>query len=65
MKICPSPMQDQFIEILDGLGFRFGAYEIGKGKIRVQINGKTQLAKVENEVGINNPKHFSKAEKVG
>ncbi|MFT4892910.1 MAG: hypothetical protein ACI8Z7_000699 [Candidatus Nanohaloarchaea archaeon] len=65
MKICPSPMQDQFIEILDSLGFRFGAYEIGKGKIRIQMNGKTQLAKFENEVGINNPKHVLKAEKVG
>lgn len=65
MKIFPSPMQIQFIEVLDSLGFRFVAYEIGKDKIRVQMNGETQLAKFENEVGINNPKHFSKAKKVG
>lgn len=65
MKICPSPMQNQITGILDDLDFCYGAYEIGKGKIRVQMNGKTQLAKFKNEVGINNPKHISKAEKVG
>lgn len=64
MKICPSPMQNQLTDILDDLDFRYGAYEIGEGKIRVQMNGKTQLAKFKDEVGMMNSKHISKAEKL-
>ena len=64
MKICPSPMQKQLISILERLGFRFGVYKIGKGKVRIQLNGKGQLNKWIKEVGFSNKKHTKKNKKV-
>jgi hypothetical protein len=61
MKICPSPMQKQFVQILKRHGFVFGVYDIGKGKIRVQLNGKKELRKWYDLVGFSNPKHAKKA----
>lgn len=63
MKISPSPMQNQFVEILEKENFNFGNYDIGKGKVRIQMNGKTQLQKWLNEIGFANRKHLNKAEK--
>lgn len=60
MKICPSPMQSQFIDILKRSGFRFGVYQIGKGEVRIQLNGKEQLKKWFNEIGFSNQKHINK-----
>lgn len=60
MKICPSPMQDQIIKILNSYGFRFGVYNIGKGKVRIQLNGKSQLAKWIRIIGFNNSRHVNK-----
>ena len=61
MKISPSPMQHQFIEIIERLGFRFGVYNIGKGKVRIQMNGKKELKKWCELVGFSNIKHEDKA----
>ncbi|MCD4666923.1 hypothetical protein K8R47_03890 [archaeon] len=63
MKICPSPMQKQFIAIISKYKFRFGVYDIGKGKVRIQLNGKEQLKKWFNLVGFSNSKHMIKAKK--
>ena len=54
-------MQQQFIEILRKYQFRFGAYPIGKGEIRIQMNGKLQLNKWYDLVGFKNLKHVNKA----
>ena len=62
MKISPAPMQQQLIALLDLYGFRFGVYNIGKGKVRVQMNGKRQLEKWLAEIGFSNLKHLTKAE---
>ncbi len=64
MKISPAPMQKQFIEILKRNNFHFGAYEIGKGKVRVQLNGKIQLNKWVKKVGFSNSKHIKKSKMV-
>jgi len=64
MKISPSPMQKQLIEILENQKLRFGDYDIGKGKVRVQMNGKQQLRNWKAKIGFNNEKHLKKAEKV-
>ncbi|PSG99443.1 MAG: hypothetical protein BRC29_04980 [Nanohaloarchaea archaeon SW_7_43_1] len=63
-KICPSPMQNQLTKILESQGFNFGAYGIGKGKIRIQMNGKGQLAKFRDEIGFKNNKHVLKAQEI-
>ncbi len=60
MKISPSPMQFQFVEILKKYDFNFGVYNIGKGKVRIQINGKNQLKKWNELIGFNNVKHSRK-----
>ena len=60
MKVCPSPMQAQFIDILRKYDFNFGAYNIGKGKVRIQLNGKSQLNKWIKLVGFSNEKHIKK-----
>ncbi len=62
MKISPSPMQAQFIDILKRRGFHFGVYQIGKGKVRVQLNGRDSLRKWYDEIGFSNYKHLKKAE---
>ena len=60
MKICPAPMQEQFIRILENLGFRFGIYPLGRGKVRIQLNGKSQLEKWISLIGFSNKKHSRK-----
>ena len=61
IKICPSPMQKQIIDILNYYEFNFGVYKIGKGKVRIQLNGKKQLKKWVELVGFSNSKHLNKA----
>ncbi|MBD3303595.1 hypothetical protein GF343_00455 [Candidatus Woesearchaeota archaeon] len=63
MKISPSPMQKQLIDILEKRGFRFGVYDIGRGKVRVQMNGKTQLNKWLKLVNFHNQRHIEKVSK--
>lgn len=60
LKICPSPMQNQFIEILKKYNFKFGIYQVGKGEVRIQLNGKKQLQKWIELVGFSNEKHINK-----
>jgi len=61
LKISPSPMQTQLISLLDLFGFQFGVYQIGRGKVRVQLNGVSQLRKWIQEIGFSNEKHSEKA----
>ena len=61
IKISPSPMQQQFITIFNKYHFKFGVYNIGNGKIRIQLNGKEQLRKWLTLVGFSNEKHLIKS----
>lgn len=63
MKISPSPMQAQFTSILKRHKFHFGSYQIGKGKVRIQLNGKKQLRKWYDEIGFSNYRHLEKAKR--
>ncbi len=60
MKIMPSPMKNQFIELLGMYGFKFRVYDIGKGKMRIQMNGKKQLEKWNKEIGFSNIRNIKK-----
>lgn len=62
MKVSPSPMQNQFIAILQRYNFKFGAHPIGKGKVRIQLNGKKELKKWNTIIGFTNPKHQRKCD---
>jgi len=61
MKICPSPMQAQFIRILHEKNFKFGVYTIGKGKVRIQLNGKKQLQQWMTLIGFSNSQKLNRA----
>jgi hypothetical protein len=61
MKICPSPMQSQFIQILRDNGFKFKVYNLDKNKISVHICGKKGLSKWSSIVGFSNPKNIQRA----
>lgn len=60
MKVSPSPMQEQFIKILQKYDFNIGVYSIGKRKVRIQINGKKELRKWNKLIGFSNQKHQAK-----
>ena len=62
MKISPSPMQQQFISVIESNGFNLKVYSIGKGKVRVQMNGVSQMKKWFEIIGSSNPKHRTRAD---
>lgn len=64
IKISPSPMQKQVLEILRRRKFNVRVRKIGKKKINVGLNGKLQLKKWLRVVGFSNNKHIQRAEKV-
>ena len=64
LKICPLPMQNQVIDILNRNGFDFKVQNLDKGKIRIRLNGKKSLSKWMEIVGSNNPKHIAKMRKI-
>jgi hypothetical protein len=59
MKIMPSSMKEQFQKLLNLYGFKYGVYEIGRGEVRIQMNGKKQLEKWRKEIGFSNKKIFN------
>lgn len=61
IKISPCPMQKQVINVLERLDFKFGVYDIGDGKVRIQLNGLVQLEMWINLIGFSNLKHIRKA----
>ncbi len=64
MKICPSPMRNQLINILKENKFRFGAYSIDNNRTRLQMNGKKQVKKWLKEIGIRNNFQLEKMSRV-
>ncbi len=60
MKAMPSPLQKTLPKMLKRKKFRFGVYKIGNGNIRIQMNGKEQLAKWVWEIGLKNPNYIRK-----
>nr|MBI4157094.1 hypothetical protein [Candidatus Woesearchaeota archaeon] len=61
MKICPSPMQSQILKLLNEYNLNYNYYNIGKGKIRIQMNGKKALKIWTSKIGFSNSKHIEKA----
>jgi len=57
MKICPSPMQAQFIRILEENGFSPRVNDIGNGKVRIMLAGVKKLRKWNNTIGFSNKRN--------
>lgn len=60
IKISPSPMQNQIINIVTASGFNCNIYKLNKEKVRLQINGVKELKRWKRLVGSNNPKHIKR-----
>ena len=60
IKICPSPAQNQFIEIFKRLEIKHTVRKLDKEKIVLRINGKEQLRKWFKFIGSSNPIHIEK-----
>jgi len=57
-------MLKQVETLLRNHKFRYKSYDIGKGKKRIQINGKKELIKWHKIIGFSNPKHKNKYDKI-
>ena len=62
IKICPSPSQKQFIDILNYLKFNYRIQNLDKGKIRIRISGKKELKRWFDIVGSSNKLYIDRAE---
>lgn len=61
IKICPSPAQKQFVEILKELKFSYRLQNLDKDWIRIRISGKDELKRWFDVVGSANKIHLDKA----
>ncbi|MEW6721987.1 MAG: hypothetical protein AB1324_01875 [Candidatus Micrarchaeota archaeon] len=57
MKICPSPMQEQFIGILIQNGFKPQISKLEKGKVRVTLAGIGNLKRWNELIGFSNERN--------
>jgi hypothetical protein len=63
MKICPSPMQKQLIDILRNSGFQPRINDIGEGKKRIMLAGVRKLRKWHRLIGFSNDRNLIIAKK--
>ena len=61
MKICPSPMQSQFIQILTKYGFEPQINHLEKGKIRIALCGINKLKRWDSLIGFSNKRNITVA----
>ncbi len=64
LRICPSPMQEQVIEILERREFDFKVQKLDGGKIRVRLNGRKELGRWLRVVGTSNLKHVRRGKRI-
>ncbi len=58
MKICPSPMQQQLIEIMASNRFQPQVNHLERGKVRVVLAGKEKLRKWFDNIGFSNERNL-------
>lgn len=61
MRICPSPAQNQFIEILKDIRITYKIQKLDKGKIKIRISGRDELKKWFDIVGSSNNLYLERA----
>lgn len=59
MKISPSPMQNQIVNILQTNGFDPRVNNIGKGKKRIMLSGISKLKKWNKSIGFSNERNLN------
>lgn len=62
IKICPSPAQNQFIEIIDVLDIKYTVQKLDKNKIRIRVSGVKELKKWFEVVGSSNQDYIKRAQ---
>jgi len=63
IRISPSPMQNQFIDILKEHKINHKIQRLDGGKIKIRINGVKELSNWLEKVGSSNEQYLQKAEK--
>ncbi len=63
IRICPSPAQNQFREILENLGFNYKIQNHERGKIRIRISGIKELKKWFEIIGSSNQYYIQRAKR--
>jgi len=61
IRICPSPAQNQIINILKKNNFRFKVQSLDKGNIKIRISGEKELKNWFEKVGSSNPLYIERA----
>lgn len=61
IRICPSPAQNQVIEILKVNNFNYKIQNLERGKIKVRISGKKELKKWFEIIGSSNKLYIDRA----
>jgi hypothetical protein len=62
IRICPSPAQNQVINILKKNNFKFKIQFLDKGNIKIRISGEKELKNWFTKVGSSNPRYIKRAE---
>lgn len=63
IRICPSPAQNQFIRIIEHLGFIHKVQNLERGKIRIRISGVKELKKWFEIIGSSNSLYIKRAKR--
>lgn len=61
IRICPSPAQNQVIQILNENNFNYKLQKLERGKIKIRISGKEQLRNWFNIIGSSNYLYIKRA----
>ena len=61
IRISPSPMQQQFIDILNENGIRYTIQKLERGKIKLRISGEKELKKWFDKIGSSNQLYKERA----
>ena len=63
IRICPSPAQYQFIDILNKYNFKYKIQRLDKGKIKIRISGENELKNWLEKVGSSNQLYLDRAKR--
>jgi len=63
IRVCPSPAQEQVLNILKKHKFNYRIQRLDKGHIKIRLSGKKELKNWFDKVGSSNNRHIRRANK--
>ena len=61
LRICPSPVKNQIVDILKENNIRFTIQKLDKGKIKIRISGRKELKNWFDKIGSSNKLYIQRA----